>query len=99
MSRRCLAIGEELRGSADVEIFFVISELLRKEAVETVYSMGNNKSKGGQEVSEQTLLSHEEQHCSRVLFHDICRDHSACHKEDLKVSGKLWYYDLRLTSE
>jgi len=60
--------------------------------------MGNSKCKGGPEVSKQTLLSHEEQHCLRVLFHDMCRDHSACHKEDLRVSGKLWYCDLCLTS-
>jgi len=60
--------------------------------------MGNNKCKGGPGISKQTLLSHEEEHCLRVLFHDICRDRTVCHKEDLRVSGKLWYYDLRLTS-
>jgi hypothetical protein len=59
--------------------------------------MGNSKGKGGTEASKHTLLSHEEQHCLRVLFQDMCRDHSACHKEDLRVSGKKWYYDLRLT--
>jgi hypothetical protein len=60
--------------------------------------MGNNKCKGGPEVSKQTVLSHEEQHCLRVLFHDMCHDHSACRKEHLRVSGKLWHYDLRLSS-
>jgi len=60
--------------------------------------MGNSKGKGGPEGSKQTLLSHEEQHCLRLLFRDMCRDHSACHKEDLRVSGKLWYDDRRLTS-
>lgn len=47
--------------------------------------MGNNKCKGGPGVSKQTLLSHEEEHCLRVLFHDICRDHTVCHKEDLRT--------------
>jgi hypothetical protein len=55
--------------------------------------MGNSKCKDGTEVAKQTLLSDEEQHRLRVLFHDMCRNHSACHKEDLRVSGKLWYYD------
>lgn len=47
--------------------------------------MGNNKCKGGPEVSKQTVLSHEEQHCLRVLFHDMCHDHSACRKEHLRT--------------
>jgi hypothetical protein len=57
--------------------------------------MGNSNGKGGPEVSKQLLLSHEEQQRLRVLFHDMCHDHSACYKEDLRVSGKLRYYDLR----
>jgi hypothetical protein len=52
--------------------------------------MGNSQRKGGPEVSKQTGLSHEEQQYLRVLFDDICHNHSACHKEDLRVSGKLW---------
>jgi len=55
--------------------------------------MGNTKCKDGPEVAKQTLLSAEEQHRLRVLFYDMCRDHSACHKEDLRVSDKLWCHD------
>lgn len=51
--------------------------------------MGNSKCKGDTEVSKHTSLSREEHQHLRVLFHDYCHGHSACHKEDLKVSGKL----------
>jgi hypothetical protein len=54
--------------------------------IASLYKMGNCKCKRGSEISEQTVLSHEERHCLHLLFKSMCHNHSACYKEDLRVS-------------
>ena len=52
--------------------------------------MGNRKCKERSEISDETVLSHEERHCLQRMFKSLSHDHSACSKEDLRVS---WHYD------
>jgi hypothetical protein len=55
--------------------------------------MGNKECKESSEISNETVLSHEEHRCLQRMFKSICHDHSLCNKEDLRVSYEWWRYD------